>query len=674
MATVPTGYVFWDVSAKKSYAAGTTFPALGNGDYMVPATTTQDGYYHSYWYYTSNSTWGEITFTDGWIGQIDSNGNYKGLAQKVPFNSIADKPVRVFTYSGTFSSWPSGASQSGYSTFQSLTNLQHLSFNGCANLSGTAPNMPTSIVSLNSAFVSTKITAPPSNFNSLTNLEKAKNTFYGVTTLTTVPAMAGCTKLVDCAGMFYNCTNITSVPSLPPNLDNAYYMFQKCSKLTTIPTIPASVTNARTMFESCTKIVTPPEFASGSNVYDISYMYQNCTSLTSAPVIPDSVGLMIYTFKNCTSLSGNIRIESDIISNSYWCFENIVNQLILLGPSINYSKLKSIANNYTNVYAGVVALPSSLTAIRGIYDPEEETFVETINGTYCKLTLNYTAPYVVNAKFMLPTVTNKNNEELDLTWHLNTVDGSIIGSSGYQIQEHGTIISIIDLESSDTSDVYTLTNNTEYSYNGINYEWVSGTITATLTYSNALIDINPLGTGIAFWGEIADDYIGMIIKKNINIDGQTTTNALKVDNHLIWIGTRSEYEDAVDEGEMPEHSIVFITDETADYVVEQGTSGAWKYRKWNSGYVEARALASHSSLSWASYPTGLYYNTPAWTVNYPFAIYDPCISATVVYCGGNVGWVTVATHASDTASNVSIVRNGNTGQVLMDFIVRGRWK
>lgn len=117
-----------------------------------------------------------------------------------------------------------------------------------------------------------------------------------------------------------------------------------------------------------------------------------------------------------------------------------------------------------------------------------------------------------------------------------------------------------------------------------------------------------------------------------------------------------------------------VKEQLEDYVIDQGTSGAWNYRKWNSGYVEAWAQASNSSLSWATYPTGLYYNTPAWTVNYPFAIYNPCISAVVTYCGGNVGWVTVATHASNTSSNVSIVRNGNTGQVTMDFFVRGRWK
>ena len=38
----------------------------------------------------------------------------------------------------------------------------------------------------------------------------------------------------------------------------------------------------------------------------------------------------------------------------------------------------------------------------------------------------------------------------------------------------------------------------------------------------------------------------------------------------------------------------------ADYVVEQGTSGIWKYRKWNSGRCEAWASASSSATNYVS--------------------------------------------------------------------------
>lgn len=506
MATVPTGYVFWDVSANKSYAAGSTMPTVGNGDYMVPATTSQDGHYHTYIYYTSLTGYGGITVTEGWAGYINETGTYTSLTQKIPFNSIGDKPVKIFMYSGSFSSWPTGASQSGYNSLESLTNMEWITFRGCPNLSGTAPNMPVNIISLEQTFMDTKITNPPANFGNLS-------------------------KLFTCANCFKNLTTLTSAPSLPSNLKNAMSAFWGCTSLTSGPAqIPASLENASNMFRDCTGITTPPEFAANSNAFSLHYMYYGCTSLTSAPTIPASASTIHSMFYGCTSLVGNIVIESNDISNSTGCFTNTdpSKTIILLGNANNQSDIVSIANNYSNVYPGAIAIPVSLTAIRGIYNSTLETFTETIMGTYCKLTLGYTAPSVSGAKFMIPTVTNSENEELSLTWHLDTVDGTVITSAGYQLQTNDNIVSIINLGSSETSDTYTLHTNTTYTYNNKNYSWSSGNKSATLTYSNALIDINPLGTGIAFWAEVRDDYVGMHINQDVNINGD-----LKINNTLL---------------------------------------------------------------------------------------------------------------------------------------------
>lgn len=64
----------------------------------------------------------------------------------------------------------------------------------------------------------------------------------------------------------------------------------------------------------------------------------------------------------------------------------------------------------------------------------------------------------------------------------------------------------------------------------------------------------------------------------------------------------------------------------ADYVVDQGTSGIWTYRKWNSGIAECwGTTAARSTTSWSawggiyiaapyntqdSYPSGLFISTP----------------------------------------------------------------
>lgn len=113
---------------------------------------------------------------------------------------------------------------------------------------------------------------------------------------------------------------------------------------------------------------------------------------------------------------------------------------------------------------------------------------------------------------------------------------------------------------------------------------------------------------------------------------------------------------------------------SVDYVVEEGTSGIWTFRKWKSGIVECWGLATKSSLTWVSYlSTGLYYTNPNWEVAFPFSIINPRVTATIVKTGGNVGWVANANYSSEKAF-LSVVRNGNSGETSASITVKGRWK
>lgn len=51
-----------------------------------------------------------------------------------------------------------------------------------------------------------------------------------------------------------------------------------------------------------------------------------------------------------------------------------------------------------------------------------------------------------------------------------------------------------------------------------------------------------------------------------------------------------------------------------DYIIEQGTSGIWTYRKWNSGVSECWAhfgTTSTNNGAWVTnFPTGLFISTP----------------------------------------------------------------
>ena len=490
MATVPTGYVFWDVSANKSYAAGKTFPTLGNGDYLVPATSSYDGYYQQYTYYTSYTDAGSgLKWTNCWVGVVQAA--YDAKPQKLPFNSIADKPVRCFSYQGAqITACPTTTNAGGTSSISAITNLQQVSFYDCTKLA-TAPALPTSIKSLHMAFYNTKITSPPSNFASLTNLIEAEYCFWNCTSLTSAPTISGLSALARATGMFYKCTNLVTPPVLPPN------------------------------------------------VLDIGYMFYGCTKLTSGPTIPSQVTSMYGTFWGCTSLVGNIRIESANISNTGNAFKNTSasKQIILLGPSGVWSKLTALAKtgNNGNVYAGIIATPKSFKAIRGTYDSTNQTFTEVANGQYCKLTVNYSAPYVSGALLIPPTLTS-GEDTLNPTWYISTLGGTVLTSAGTQAQATGTIVCVIDLGSGETAASFDLKMRTQYTYNSIAYAWNSGTVAAFLTYSNAIIDVNPTGTGMAFFGEAPDDYVGLIVNSDVTAEDlylEIDMNAASGDDYEI---------------------------------------------------------------------------------------------------------------------------------------------
>lgn len=56
-----------------------------------------------------------------------------------------------------------------------------------------------------------------------------------------------------------------------------------------------------------------------------------------------------------------------------------------------------------------------------------------------------------------------------------------------------------------------------------------------------------------------------------------------------------------------------------DYVTEEGTSGSWTYRKWNSGKIEAWGSYSFAAKQGTSWTAGLYYSDE--TVSIPSGIF-----------------------------------------------------
>lgn len=108
----------------------------------------------------------------------------------------------------------------------------------------------------------------------------------------------------------------------------------------------------------------------------------------------------------------------------------------------------------------------------------------------------------------------------------------------------------------------------------------------------------------------------------------TTTELSKLTINYL---TQAQYDAEVEGGTIDENALYLTPSEStpsvmADYIVEQGTSGIWTYRKWNSGVAECwGTTATRSITSWSawggiyiaapyntqdSYPSGLFISTP----------------------------------------------------------------
>lgn len=116
----------------------------------------------------------------------------------------------------------------------------------------------------------------------------------------------------------------------------------------------------------------------------------------------------------------------------------------------------------------------------------------------------------------------------------------------------------------------------------------------------------------------------------------------------------------------------------ADYIVEQGTSGMWTYRKWNSGIAECWGTETSRSYAMTNnYGSGSYYASGSVTL--PSGLFISAPSVTATRCGGTqgTGLITVSVYGIGTTTiSLYAISNGtsNTLNISFAFDCKGRWK
>lgn len=123
-----------------------------------------------------------------------------------------------------------------------------------------------------------------------------------------------------------------------------------------------------------------------------------------------------------------------------------------------------------------------------------------------------------------------------------------------------------------------------------------------------------------------------------------------------------------------------------DFITEQGTSGIWTYRKWNSGMAECWGRTAQTTVACTSTWGSVYVSRTAdiaAPVDYPFTfVAVPTVQATPVYepftpeIGADNYWL--ATRLPGTAAKSPGFQpvRGSKGNAIghVDLYVRGKWK
>ena len=114
------------------------------------------------------------------------------------------------------------------------------------------------------------------------------------------------------------------------------------------------------------------------------------------------------------------------------------------------------------------------------------------------------------------------------------------------------------------------------------------------------------------------------------------------------------------------------TSAVADYVVAQGTSGIWTYRKWNSGLSECwtTSTINTTGTAWSNIMGGYGFSV---SYNFPSGLFvsSPQTSGNG-RTGSGVGFVLC--YGTTTRITAYVVGNQDDSNLTVEFSAKGKWK
>ena len=183
----------------------------------------------------------------------------------------------------------------------------------------------------------------------------------------------------------------------------------------------------------------------------------------------------------------------------------------------------------------------------------------------------------------------------------------------------------LELTSGDENILSSISSDSTWEWYVVAADWVNSvTVSGSIPTADVVFDILANGKGIKFGGVAEKE--GMSSAWDLELPNINATNKLK---GASVEGTTGSFTNLTVGGV----SATFVKN-IKDFVVEQGTSGIWTYRKWNSGVAECWGLYNREDLAittaWgyiyesgealsARFPEGLFVDVPVFNMNIQYS-------------------------------------------------------
>ncbi len=430
------------------------------------------------------------------------------------------------------------------------------------------------------------------------------------------------------------------------------------------------------------------------------YTYNSSgTQIGSATTITLTVNVPDYTLTGSVALTGN-----NLLSGAYVQGKSTVNAVITAGTSYGATikSYSSIVDGKT--YTGQTFTSSALSnGSKTVSVTITDSRNKTLTFSSSSFTVyEYSAPYITSfnverqsdgttvvAKLVggVSAVNNKNTKSFKITLHGVT---NTLTSTAYTINGSTTFTNV------PTDSTLTATATITDSYTSATKNAVLPTVAVTM-------DFYKDGKGIAM-GKVAEtsglfevDWKSKFNKAvsievpsidSFSITRTDSGNAATIkfankNGALGYVGMTNNANEGLRRWTYDTSTAYTILDtgNTKDYVVEQGTSGIWTYRKWNSGVAECWGAYTGNiaiTKTWGS----MYYSdslTPR--INYPFTFTSRPIE-NVTFRGSSIaGWMYCEAGGFSLNSTTQTAQYGvcrptsiTAAELKFDFYVIGKWK